>query len=73
MLSTFRWHHWGVGFPRSVELPVLSSRHLNAGRRLGSKQVSPWLVLECHPRLRTDPPISENEIHLKLQSVKQWC
>lgn len=36
--------HRGDRFPRSTQKPVLSSRLLHAGCRLGNKQVSPTLI-----------------------------
>jgi hypothetical protein len=46
------WHR-GDRFPCSVQKPESSSRRLYAGRRLGSKQVSPSLIPGrwCHPVL----------------------
>jgi hypothetical protein len=37
--------HRGDRFPRSTQEPKSGSRHLYAGRRSGSKQVSPELIL----------------------------
>jgi hypothetical protein len=47
-------------FPRSTQKPEPSSYHLYAGRRPGSKQVSPELILETckHPSFDAIPDIS---------------
>ena len=44
-LASLPWHH-GDRFSRSVPKPIFGSRHLYAGRRSGSNQVSPELILE---------------------------
>jgi len=42
-LESLPWHRC-CRFPRSTQEPEPSSRRLRAGRRLGSKQVSPRLI-----------------------------
>jgi len=44
-LAGLPWHR-GDRFPRSTHKPGSRSRHLYAGRRSGSKQVPPELLLE---------------------------
>ena len=47
-------YHRNDRFPRSTQEPGSGSRHLYAGRRPGSKQVSPGLILEwCTPPVST--------------------
>jgi hypothetical protein len=47
-------YHRNDRFPRSPQEPDSGSRHFYAGRRPGSKQVSPGLILEwCTPPVST--------------------
>lgn len=54
-LAFLPWHR-GDRFPRSTQKPESSSRRLNAGRRLGSKQVPPRLI----PGQRLSPVLTSS-------------
>ena len=53
-------YHRDDRFPRSAQEPNLGSRHLYAGRRPGSMQVSPELILEC-----SKPPVLTSSIRFR--------
>jgi hypothetical protein len=57
--------HRGEGFPRFALEPEPSSRHLCAGHRQGSKQVSPWLL----PGQQLDPGF---DVVATLSTGHQW-
>jgi hypothetical protein len=52
--SNTRGHFRNDRFPRSERKPGPSSRHLHAGHRLGSKQVSPRLIPKTRSALGSD-------------------
>jgi len=58
-------HRRGDRFPRSVQDPDLSSRHLHAGRRLGSQQAPPRLIPRYDLNLGFD-------VNQKLSTRHQW-